>query len=45
VFVSAKKLGIPALENFKLFYEELTNIKPQKSRIRRVRQTASANAN
>ena len=45
VYVSAKKVGIPALENFKLFYEEIINIKAPKTRIRRIRQTASASAN
>jgi hypothetical protein len=43
VLVSAK-IGIPALENFKLFYEEIINIKPVKNRIRRIRQTVVSDA-
>jgi len=42
--VSAK-FGTPALENFKLFYEEIINIKRPKNRIRRKSQPSSANAN
>lgn len=36
VRVSAK-IGTPALENFQLFYEEITHAKPVKRRIRRAR--------
>ncbi|HEY5550010.1 MAG TPA: hypothetical protein VIK37_02315 [Candidatus Saccharimonadales bacterium] len=42
--MSAKKIGIPALENFKLFYEEIINIKPRRNRIRRIRQISSVSA-
>jgi hypothetical protein len=44
VYVSAK-VGIPALENFKLCYEEIVNIRPRRNRLRRVRSAASANTN
>jgi hypothetical protein len=43
-YVSAK-VGIPALENFKLFYEEIVNIRPRRNRLRRIRSAAPANTN
>ncbi|MGA3150714.1 MAG: hypothetical protein ABSD10_03870 [Candidatus Saccharimonadales bacterium] len=33
-----------ALDQFKLFYEEITTVKPVRPRLRRVRQTANANS-
>ena len=41
VRVSSKKRN--PLEDFKLFYEEITNTKPLRNRVRRVRAAASTN--
>jgi len=38
--LSANKIG-NALDEFKLFYEEITNIKPSQNRVRRIRPGAA----